>query len=94
MKTLSKHLNEKLKNKNFKEIFDEEKQLLDLSIKIQETRQKKGLSQAELAELANITQQQLSKIENGINCNIITFIKVCKALDLRVNIQKQKALSA
>lgn len=94
MKTLSKHLSDKLKNKKFKEFFDEEKQLLDLSIKIHETRQKKGLSQAELADRANITQQQLSKIENGINCNIITFLKVCKALELKVNIQKQKALSA
>jgi len=94
MKTLKKHLSSKFKSKDFKEIFDEEKQLLDLSIKIQETRQKKGLSQAELADLANITQQQLSKIENGINCNIITFLKVCKALELKINIQKQKALTA
>ena len=94
MKTLKKHLSSKLKNVNFREIFDEEKQLLDLSIKIQETRQKKGMSQAELASLANITQQQLSKIENGINCNIITFLKVCKALELKINIQRQKALSA
>ena len=33
----------------------------------------------------NVTQQQLSKIENGINCNIITFLKVCNALGLDFN---------
>lgn len=33
----------------------------------------------------NVTQQQLSKIENGINCNILTFLKVCNALGLVFN---------
>jgi DNA-binding XRE family transcriptional regulator len=90
MKTFQSHLKEKLKDKEFKELFLAEKQLLDLSLKIHEIREKKGISQIELASKAKITQQQLSKIENGINCNITTFLKVCNALDIKVDIHSQK----
>ncbi|OGU14600.1 MAG: hypothetical protein A2X61_05975 [Ignavibacteria bacterium GWB2_35_12] len=44
--------------------------------------QKEGFSQKELAYKSGITQQQLSKIEKGENCNIYTFLKVCNALGL------------
>ena len=88
MKTFRKHLNKELKNKKFKEIFDEEKELLKISLKILEERNKKGLSQKELSSKAHITQQQLSKVENGINCNMSTFLKVCHALDIKIGLKK------
>jgi ribosome-binding protein aMBF1 (putative translation factor) len=76
------HLNEELKNAKFKKAFDEEKHLLELGLLIMETREQRGLSQQELALKSHITQQQLSKIENGINCNMLTFLKVSSALGL------------
>lgn len=85
MKTFRKHLEESMKDPDFNEIYSEEKKLLELSIKVHETRENSGLSQMEVAKLAHVTQQQLSKIENGINCNMITFLKVCNALDLDFN---------
>ena len=72
MRTFKAHLKEKLKNKNFKEIYDEEKKLIDLSLQIYEIREDAGLSQHEVAENAHITQQQLSKIESGINSELST----------------------
>jgi HTH-type transcriptional regulator / antitoxin HipB len=84
MKTLRKHLDVKLQNKDFKEAFEEEKKLLELSLELHEQRLKMGLNQAEAAKRARISQQQLSKIENGENCNMLTFIKVCKALNLNM----------
>ena len=82
------HLNEELKDKKFKKIFNEEKHLLKLGLIITETREKQGLSQRELAQKSHVTQQQLSKIENGINCNMLTFLKVSSALglDLKLSI--------
>ena len=82
------HLNEELKNNQFKKIFNEEKHLLELGLIITETREKRGLSQRELAQKSHVTQQQLSKIENGINCNMLTFLKVSSALglDLKLSI--------
>jgi ribosome-binding protein aMBF1 (putative translation factor) len=76
------HLNEEMKNDQFKKAFNEEKHLLELGLIITEAREQRGSSQRELAQKSHVTQQQLSKIENGINCNLLTFIKVSFALGL------------
>ena len=83
MRTFQSHLNDKIKDPEFRERFDEERRLLEISVRITEARKKKGLSQQELARKARVTQQQLSRIENGINCNMTTFLKVCHALGIK-----------
>ncbi|MGA2141184.1 MAG: helix-turn-helix transcriptional regulator [Brevinematales bacterium] len=85
MKTFRSHLESKLKDPDFKEKYLEEKKLIELSLIIHNEREKNGLSQNDVAKKAHITQQQMSKIENGINCNIITFLKVCNALSIDFN---------
>jgi ribosome-binding protein aMBF1 (putative translation factor) len=80
------HLSKELKDPQFRKAFDEEKYLLELGLLITETREQHGLSQRELAQKSNVTQQQLSKIENGINCNLLTFIKVSSALGLDITL--------
>ncbi|MDH5718647.1 MAG: helix-turn-helix domain-containing protein [Spirochaetia bacterium] len=94
MTKFKNHLKEKLKNKEFKTEYYRQKQLSDLALKIQEARLKKGLSQTELARLSGITQQQLSKIENAINSNILTYMKVLNALEYAFDVRPQRKLSA
>lgn len=89
MKTFKKHLNESLKDEDLKAQYNEEKKLIELSLKVHEAREKSGLSQLEVAQKAHVTQQQLSKIENGSNCNMLTFLKVCNALNLNVDFKIQ-----
>ena len=86
MRTFKHHLEEKLKEKEFREVYAEERQLLEMALKIVDARKHSGLSQEELAQKAHITQQQLSKIENGVNCNMITFLKVCQALRIKIDL--------
>jgi DNA-binding XRE family transcriptional regulator len=86
MKSYRDHLAGEIVNPEFKKIYEEEKYLLELGLRIAETRQELGISQKELAEKSRITQQQLSKIENGYNCNLLTFIKVSSTLGLSVNL--------
>ena len=86
MKTFRSHLNEKLKDKKFAAMYKTEHEMLGLAIKIANSRTTQGLTQVDLAKKANVTQQQLSKIENGENCNMLTFLKVSKALNLQVKI--------
>ena len=86
MMTFKNHLKEELKNPEFKKLYEEEKRLLDLGLAIAEAREQQGISQKELAQKSQITQQQLSKIENGINCNMLTFIKVSSALGLDLTV--------
>ncbi len=87
MKSFRGHLKEKLKDEQFRRLYEEERQLAELSLKILGIREQLGLSQKEVAQRAHITQQQLSKIENGINYNMATFLKVCHALSLKVNLE-------
>ena len=83
MRSFRVHLKEKLKNDHFRRLYEEERQLAKLSLEILDTREHLGLSQSEAAKRARITQQQLSKIEKGINCNLVTFLKVCNVLQSR-----------
>jgi DNA-binding XRE family transcriptional regulator len=89
MKTFRKHLQKSLKDKKFKEVYDEEKEMLALSLALHEARKKAGLSQGEIAAKAKLTQQQVSKIEKGIDCNITTFIKVCHAAGFKLALQTE-----
>jgi len=90
MRSFRQHLKEKLNDERFRELYQEEKQLAELSLKILDIREHLGLSQTEVAKKAKVTQQQLSKIENGVNCNIATFLKVCNALGIKLDIETPK----
>jgi len=85
------HLKEEMKNPQFKKAFEEEKYLLELGMVITKTREKLGLSQTELAQKSHVTQQQLSKIENGYNCNLLTLIKVSSTLGLDITLSAEKS---
>ncbi|GMO51149.1 MAG: hypothetical protein Ta2G_08930 [Termitinemataceae bacterium] len=86
--SFDEHLNNKLKDKEFRKIYDEEKYLLELGLSISEKRQKLGLTQKKLAEMSHVTQQQLSKIEHGLNCNLLTFVKITSTLGMKIKMQK------
>ena len=86
MGSFRKHLDENLKNELFKDLYLEELEFARISLKIHEEREKHNMTQKQLSKIAGITQQQLSKIENGVSCNIKTLIKACKALNLKLEI--------
>lgn len=86
MKTFRGHLKTKLKDNQFKELYNEEREMLEISLKLLNARNNLGISQQELARKAHITQQQLSKIETGMNCNLATLLKVCHALQVKLNL--------
>lgn len=50
MRTFRKHLNEKLKNDQFRRLYEEERQIAELSLKIFETRENKSRSQKKIAQ--------------------------------------------
>ena len=90
MKSFRGHLREKLKNERFRLLYEEEQQRVALALKIFRMREEMGLSQKEVARRAKITQQQLSRLENGNNCNLTTFLKVCRALDMEIEVERAK----
>ena len=59
-----------------------EKMRVDMAVAIAKKREEEGFSQKVIANIAHLTQQQVSKIENGENCNIDTYFKAMAALGL------------
>lgn len=90
MMKLKNYLKDKLKNPQFKKLYEEERQLVELAIQVNQAREVLGLTQAEAARKANVTQQQMSRLENGVNCNMTTFLKVCRALELKLDLGQLK----
>ena len=100
MRTFQKDLKERIKNKAFKKAYDterkkfeEEKMLIEFGVKLKQSRIKKSMTQQQLAEKAQVTQQQLSNIEAGANATMQTYIRVCDALKIPLVIgtpQKRK----
>lgn len=70
------HLKEKLKDPYFKELYELEEQKLAIVKRIIAYRIQHKLTQGQLAKRAGITQQHISKIENGEFSNIATLEKV------------------
>ena len=87
MQTFAAHLKEKLQDERFRKMYEEERQLAELSLRLVVARDKSGKSQKEVAQQAQVTQQQLSKLENGASSNVTTLLKVCKALGLKLELQ-------
>lgn len=85
------HLAELLKDKEFAQGFEKELHAARLAIEIAQARENLGLTQADLATKAHITQQQLSKVENAKACNVDTLFKVCDALEMDLTLSPRKA---
>ncbi|MGC2062607.1 MAG: helix-turn-helix transcriptional regulator [Thermodesulfovibrionales bacterium] len=65
IRTFKSRLSEDLKDPEFRAHYQEERQALILAMKIAKLREKKGLSQQELAKLMRTSQQAISRIESG-----------------------------
>lgn len=81
------HLQKKLKDAYFKEIYELEEQKFDIIKKIIDYRIKHNFTQKQLAEKVNVSQQHISKIENGEFSNIITLEKVLLAIGYTVKME-------
>ncbi|MNX54919.1 anaerobic benzoate catabolism transcriptional regulator [compost metagenome] len=61
----------------------EETFITNLGIHIRQLREKKGMSQQDLADDCNITQNQVGRIERAeINTTVKTLVKIANALDV------------
>lgn len=82
------YLNERLKDDNFKEEYDKLDNEYSFAIALIEARNKKKLSQKQLAEKIGMTQADISKIESGNrNLSIRTLQRLADGLDMDLKIQ-------
>ena len=82
------YLNGRLKDDNFKEEYDKLDDEYSFAIALIEARNKKKLSQKQLAEKTGMTQADISKIESGNrNLSIRTLQWLADGLDMDLKIQ-------
>ncbi|WP_071440852.1 helix-turn-helix domain-containing protein [Traorella massiliensis] len=82
------YLNGRLKDDNFKEEYDKLDDEYSFAIALIEARNKKKLSQKQLAEKTGMTQADISKIESGNrNLSIRTSQRLADGLDMNLKIQ-------
>ncbi|RPJ10162.1 MAG: helix-turn-helix domain-containing protein [Deltaproteobacteria bacterium] len=81
-------MREDIKDPEFKTHYQEERQALKLAIKIAKLRDRKGLSQQELAKPMGTSQQAISRIESGEyeGFTLKTLEKIAEATGMRVKI--------
>ncbi len=82
-------LKEDLKDAEFRKAFDEEEIYASLAIQIARIRQKKKLTQQQLAKRLHTTQQTISRLENVYNksYSLRTLIKLARVLGKRVKVE-------
>lgn len=88
-------LKEKLKNKEFKRLYEIESAKVALAQKIAELREEKHLRQTDLAKKLGVSQQFVSQIETGQERNLTleTLLKIAKSLGRGVKISFPKISS-
>jgi DNA-binding XRE family transcriptional regulator len=89
IRTFQSRLREDLKDPEFRAHYQEKRKALNLAIKIAKLRQKKGLSQQQLAKLMGTSQQAISRLESGEyeGFTIKTLEKIAEATGTRVKIE-------
>ena len=89
MRTFRSRLREDLKDPEFKTHYREERQALKLAMKIAKLREKKGLSQQQMAKLMGTSQQAISRIESGEyeGFTLKTLEKIAEATGTKVKIE-------
>lgn len=85
--SVSKDLEDRLKDPHFAKLYDLEFQKLEIVKHIVDYRVKHNLGQGNLAKKVGVSQQHISKIENGEFSNVTTLSKVLLAIGYAVRLQ-------
>ncbi len=88
IRTFKGRLREELKDPEFREQYEGERQALQLAIEIAALRERKGLSQQDLAKRMGTSQQAISRIESGQyeGFTLKTLEKIAEATGMKVKI--------
>lgn len=81
-------LRDLLKNKEFKESYEELKPEYEIHLALIKARNKMRISQLELSRLSGIDQANLSRIEKGIaNPSLHTLQRLAKAMGMHIELK-------
>jgi DNA-binding XRE family transcriptional regulator len=88
LENINIHLQEELKNKKFRKLYEIECAKVALAQKIAELREEEHLNQVDLAKMLGVSQQFISQIETGEsnNLTLYTLLRLASALGRGIKI--------
>lgn len=86
-RSVKSHLREKTKDPRFRELMELEEEKAKIASLIVRCRADHHLNQAQLAKKVGVTQQYISKVEEGDFSNLSTVWRVLRVLGYRVSIR-------
>jgi len=89
LEPVSRSLNEKLKNKTFREAYEHYHEALSVGLKIKAVREHAGLTQKQVADRMGVSQQVVSRLESGEvdNPTIDTLARLAKVTGRRLRVE-------
>ena len=87
LKSVGEHLREKSKDPRFRELFELEEEKAKVASLIVKYRADHRMNQGQLARKVGVTQQYISKIEEGDFSNLSTVWRVLHALGYRISLK-------
>jgi DNA-binding XRE family transcriptional regulator len=84
-------VNEKRKDKEFNEHYQEVQKEYELIRQVVEARKAQGLTQKSLANIVGVSQQEISRLECEKHIpNLSSFIKILEAVGLEIKLEKKE----
>lgn len=84
-------VNEKRKDKEFDEHYQEVQKEYELIRQVVEARKAQGLTQKSLANIVGVSQQEISRLECEKHIpNLSNFIKILEAVGLEIKLEKKE----
>jgi ribosome-binding protein aMBF1 (putative translation factor) len=92
--TFRGYLEEKLKDKTFREAYEHYRDALSVGMKIRDLRETAGLTQKQLADRMGVSQQVIARLESGEadNPTVGTLERIAKATGHRLHVQFERTL--
>ena len=76
-----------LRNPRVRRAYEEGLDELRLAVKLAQLREKRGLTQTELAAMVRTSPAVISRLERGDNVELKTLLKIASALNARLSIE-------
>ena len=90
--TFKEYIKEELKDKEFKQFYEDEGRKLEIGFKIAKLREKLGFTQKQLAERIKTSQTVISRLESGDywQCSLRTLERIALATGTHLDISFKK----